>query len=288
MWENKLSAANPLTTNSNAGTFAIEWFENRLGQAESDINKLFADFKISEALKLIYSLIWDDFCSWYLEWVKPGYEKPMDSGIYDKTVSFFERLLLYLHPFMPFITEEIYHILRERGEGDDLCIKQFSSWGSHKNSILEAGEKLCLFLTLGREFRQQQQLKNSEPINRLFIPREIFGENESVYSIIRKQLNADKIEFSVGAIPGDSGVRTIPFLSYQLGFESPQHVDDSKGKEQLEKELIYYREFLDTLNKKLSNERFVQNAKPEVVNLEKKKKSDTEEKIAAIVLTLKS
>ncbi len=288
IWGNKLSKNNSLTTASDPGTFAIDWFENRLSQAESDINKLFADFKISETLKLIYSLIWDDFCSWYLEWVKPGYEQPLDAGVYEKTISFFELLLQHLHPFMPFITEEIYHILRDRDADDDICIKQFSASGSIKKNVLETGEKLCLFLTLGREFRQQQQLKNSESISRLLIPREIFGENESVYSIIRKQLNVDKIEFHEGTVPGDSGLRTIPFQSYQLGFESPKRVDESKGKEQLEKELVYYQEFLDTLNKKLTNERFIKNAKQEVVDLEKKKKSDTEEKIAAIILTLKS
>ncbi len=288
IWGNKLTKGNSLTSASDPGTFAIDWFESRLNQAEADINKLFADFKISEALKLIYSLIWDDFCSWYLEWVKPGYEQPLDEGVYEKTIFYFEQLLQHLHPFMPFITEEIYHILRDRDESDDLCIKQFSPADSIKKNILETGERLCLFLTLGREFRQQQQLKNSESISRLLIPTEIFGENESIYSIIRKQLNVVKIEHHEGTVSGDSGITTIPFLSYQLGFESPKHVDESKGKEQLEKELVYYQEFLDTLNKKLTNERFIKNAKQEVVDLEKKKKSDTEEKIAAILLTLKS
>ncbi len=139
-----------------------------------------------------------------------------------------------------------------------------------------------MLLTVGREFRQQQQLKNSEPIARLIAPSDIFGKNESLYAIILKQLNCRKIEYISGRIPNDPGVRVIPFQSYQLGFETPQRVDDSKRKEDLEKELIYYREFLESLNKKLSNERFVQNAKPEVVDLEKKKRTDTEEKIAAI------
>ena len=153
---------------------------------------------------------------------------------------------------------------------------------------METGEKLRLFLTVGREFRQQQQLKNSEAITRLFIPKEIFGEKESLYAIIRKQFNCTKIEFRDGTYTSDPGVQVIPFQSYQVGFESPQKLDDTKRKEELEKELVYYQGFLESLNKKLSNERFVQNAKPEVINLEKKKKSDTEEKIAAILLTLKA
>jgi valyl-tRNA synthetase len=287
MWGNKLTPTDQQPAVSNPGIFAIGWFENRLTQAELEINRLFSEFKISEALKTIYSLIWDDFCSWYLEWVKPPYEQALDSLVYGKTITFFEKLLLYLHPFMPFISEEIYHLLAERKEGDDLCIKQCSPVLTFDKETVEKGDKLRLFLTVGREFRQQQQLKNSEPISRLLIPLEIFGVNESVYAIIRKQLNCSKIEFLTGAVPNEEGIRVIPFQSYQLGFESPQRVDESGRKEDLEKELIYYKEFLDVLNRKLSNERFVQNAKPEVVNLEKKKKSDTEEKIAAILLTLK-
>ena len=158
----------------------------------------------------------------------------------------------------------------------------------YNQSVLEVGEKLRLFLTVGREFRQQQQLKNSEAITRLFIPKEIFGERESLYAIIRKQLNCTKIEFKDGSYTGDPGIQIIPFHSYQIGFESPKKLDDSKRKEELEKELSYYQGFLESLNKKLSNERFVQNAKPEVIDLEKKKKADTEEKIAAILLTLKA
>ncbi len=288
MWGSKLAATSNVSTHANPGVFAVEWFENRLHQAETEINKLFAEFKISEALKTLYSLIWDDFCSWYLEWVKPGYEQPLDPLFYEKTISFFEKLIQWLHPFMPFITEEMYHLLRTRPDGDDLCIRQFGPEQSFNKAILEAGDKLRLFLTVGREFRQQQQLKNSDVITRLIIPKEIFGENESLYAIIKKQLNCSTIQFPTGPVSGGSGLQTIPFLSHQIAFESPRRVDDSKRMEDLEKELIYYKEFLDSLNKKLSNERFVQNAKQEVVDLEKKKKLDTEEKIAAILLTMKT
>ena len=92
--------------------FAVEWFENRLNEAKHEIDELFKDFRLSEILKTIYSLIWDDFCSWYLEWVKPGFEQPIDKAVYEKTVDFFEQLMQLLHPFMPFITEEIYHQLK--------------------------------------------------------------------------------------------------------------------------------------------------------------------------------
>ena len=288
MWGNRLDQPGKKMSETDPGIFALEWFENRFSQAKIEVNRLFAEFKISEALKSVYSLFWDDFCSWYLEWVKPGFERPMNPGLYDKTITFFEDLLLWLHPFMPFVTEEVYHLLRDRKPNDDLCIKQLAPENMYNQSVLEVGEKLRLFLTLGREFRQQQKLKNSEAITRLFIPKEIFGEMESLYAIIRKQINCTKIEFRDGSYASDPVIQVIPFHSYQVGFESPKKLDDSKRREEMEKELTYYQGFLESLNKKLSNERFVLNAKPEVIDLEKKKKADTEEKIAAIILALKA
>ena len=127
MWgENRLDQPGKKISESDPGIFAMEWFENRFTQAKTEVNRLFTEFKISEALKTIYSLFWDDFCSWYLEWVKPGFEQSLNPRLYDKTISFFEDLLLWLHPFMPFVTEEIYHLLRDRKPDDDLCLKQLT------------------------------------------------------------------------------------------------------------------------------------------------------------------
>ncbi len=288
IWGDNLASATSPARQSDPGFFATHWFENRLNQARTEIEKLFGEFRISEALKTIYTLIWDDFCSWYLEWVKPGFGKSIHPAFYDKTIGFFEDLLQLLHPFMPFMTEEIYHLLREHAANDDLCIKPSVPELPFDLSLLRTAETLRLFLTVSREFRQQQQLKNSEPIPRLILPRDIFGEQESLYAIITKQLNIANMEFSQAPLTAGSDLHVIPFQSFQLGFESPRKQDNAKRKEELEKELFYYRGFLETLNKKLTNERFVQNAKPEVINLEKKKKSDTEEKIAAILLTLKA
>jgi len=285
MWRTNLSESSA-SEPADPAAFAVLWFENRFREVKTEVNRLFDEFRISEALKNIYSLIWDDFCSWYLEWVKPGFEKPLNPGYYEHTLRFFEDLMQWLHPFMPFITEEIYHQLRDRAADDDLCIRQIRPENVSSAPILETGEKLRLFLTVGRDFRQEQQLKNSEAIARLYMPRELFGDQEAVYSIIRKQLNCTGIEFTFGKLNKQADLQIIPFQSYQVGFDSPQKQDNSRRKEELEKELDYYKGFLETLNKKLTNERFVQNAKPEVVALEKKKKSDTEEKIAAILNTL--
>ena len=266
--------------------FAVQWFDNRLNQAKNDIQKLITEFKLSEALKNLYSLIWDDFCSWYLEWVKPGYEQVLAPELYNKTISFFDELLQWLHPFMPFVTEEIYHVLKERVTGDDLCINQFGLTAEADSRILQVGENLRLFITVSREFRQQQQMKNSDPISRIVLPKEIFGEAESLNAIIRKQLNATTIEFDTRHMENDHSLHLIPYMGYQIGFQTELKLDKTKQKQELEKELSYYQGFLESLNKKLANERFVQNAKPEVVELEKKKKEDTEEKMAAIRRTL--
>ena len=102
--------------------FALDWFENRLNEVQLEVDELIKQFKLSEALKVIYSLIWDDFCSWYLEWAKPGFEQPIEANVYEKTIKFFEELMQLLHPFMPFVTEEIYQLLKEQKE--DLCIRQ--------------------------------------------------------------------------------------------------------------------------------------------------------------------
>ncbi len=148
MWGDKLDSYEQKTSESDPGLFAVHWFENRFNQAKTEINKLFEEFKISEALKTIYSLIWDDFCSWYLEWVKPGFEQPLNPVYYEKTISFFEELVQWLHPFMPFVTEEIYHQLRDRAERDDLCMKQFAAVKTFSTPFWKRVKNFVCFLPL--------------------------------------------------------------------------------------------------------------------------------------------
>src|SRR5205823_11393618 len=136
IWGQRLDKSGTAVSLSDPGTFAMEWFDSRFSEASADIRKLFAEFKISEALKSLYSLIWDDFCSWYLEWVKPGFEQTIEAEVYHKTIWFFEELLQMLHPFMPFITEEIYHLLYERE--DDLCVKPWPKTEQADEHVLAA------------------------------------------------------------------------------------------------------------------------------------------------------
>ncbi|MEN9963161.1 MAG: hypothetical protein RL582_256, partial [Bacteroidota bacterium] len=258
--------------------FAVRWFEERLRQVTEEVDLMMTQFRLSEALKTIYSLIWDDFCSWYLEWVKPGYEQPLEENVHDFTVDYFTELMQMLHPFMPFITEEIYHQL-EKNREVDLCVRQCQMPNHSANSsILEQGQMLKEIITGIRDVRNKQQIKPKETI-KLFIQTETPDIFKGLYGIIEKQVNASEINLSTTNIPG-SFTTVIGKNTFYVVSEKP--IDTSHQKAELEKEMEYLKGFLVSVEKKLSNERFVSNAKPEVIELEKKKKNDAENKIRII------
>jgi valyl-tRNA synthetase len=274
MWEGRQSAID--NKQSATGNFAVQWFGNRLNEVKAEVEILYKDFKLSEALKNVYSLIWDDFCSWYLEWVKPEFEQPIDFTVYEKTVYFFEELMQLLHPFMPFVTEEIYHQLSERQ--DDICVKQQSGIEKVNSEILQQGILLKNVISGIRDVRNKQQIKPKETI-KLFI--ETAGTNifKSVEGILAKQVNAESISYVKEAVANT--INTI-IGKDKFYIQAEQAIDTANQKEELLKELKYQQGFLVAVDKKLSNEKFVANAKPEVIALEKKKKADAEEKIKAI------
>jgi valyl-tRNA synthetase len=273
-WEGRLAPA--AAGSSGAPSFAVTWMDNRIAEARGVIEGLFSEFRLSEALKTLYSLIWDDFCSWYLEWIKPPFGESMDLATYERTLEFFQQLIQLLHPFMPFITEEIYHLLKERT--DDLCVLPYPGIRAADSAILAQGVLLKDSVTALRDARVKAQLKPKEPVD-LFIQ----AETESAYGALRpvlaRQLNARTIEFTREAILGALNVVVGKDKFYLV---TGQTLDTGNQKEDLQKELTYLRGFLDSVNKKLSNDRFVQNAKPEVVALERKKKADTEDKIRVV------
>jgi valyl-tRNA synthetase len=221
-------------------------------------------------------LIWDDFCSWYLEWVKPGFEQPIDTRIYNKTVTFFEELMQLLHPFMPFVTEDIYHLLKE--QSDDLCVKQFSQPAATNMAVLQNAFLLKEVISALRDARTKNQLKPKETI-KLFIQTEDKNSYSAIASILTKQVNAETISFTQEPI---SNCINVVVQKDKFYLETENALDTGSQKDQLLKDLEYLKGFLLSVEKKLSNERFVQNAKPEVVDVERKKKADAEEKIKAI------
>ncbi|HUC83326.1 MAG TPA: valine--tRNA ligase [Flavisolibacter sp.] len=270
MWEGRQAAQSGQTAN-----FATEWFEARLNQAKADVEAMYKDFRLSEALKTIYSLIWDDFCSWYLEWVKPGFEQPIEAGVYQKTVFFFEELMQMLHPFMPFLTEEVYHQLKE--QQDDLCVKQFSAAGAANEALLKQGETLKQVITSIRDVRVKNSIKPKDSI-KLHVQAQQ-AEISAIENILKKQVNAKAVFYVNDAVPN-----TIAAVvgSSKFYIETEGQLDTTAQKESLQKELEYQHGFLISVEKKLGNERFVQNAKPEVVEAERKKKADAEQKIKAL------
>ncbi len=289
MWEARVTGAPATNESSNlqqstSGTnhFAIEWFENRLNEVKTQVEQQYSGFKLSEALKTIYSLIWDDFCSWYLEWVKPGFEQPIEKEVYEKTVYFFESLMQLLHPFMPFVTEEIYHRLSHKE--DDLCVKQFAPPVAVQSEILEKAELLKQTITAIRDARTKNNIKPKDAI-RLHVASAAPGKYASIQYLISKQANTKQITFVTSPVPNTI---TVVIGRDKLYIETEAIFDTSAQKGQLLKDLEYFKGFLISVEKKLSNERFVQNAKPEVVDVERTKKRDAEEKIKAIEESLSS
>ena len=278
MWEARVDASIP----TGDSQFAVDWMDNRINEVSQSLNELFDKFSLSEALKSIYSLIWDDFCSWYLEWVKPAQETGLSKEVYDKTVNYFERLLQLLHPFMPFATEEIYHQLRPRKTGDDLIIKQLPSDTTIQTDILQQAAFLKELITNIRDARNKNQLKNKDQI-KLAIETTNKNYYMSIKEIFSKQVNAAAIDFVTVAIPGMAIVVGTDKL--YMTFEGGT-VDTDKQKAELQKELDYMQGFLNSVQKKLSNEKFVQNAKPEVIAIERKKEADATAKIKTLIESL--
>jgi valyl-tRNA synthetase len=273
IWEARQS---PDDNKSSAHNFATDWFANRLNQVRSEVDSLMHQFRLSEALKTIYSLIWDDFCSWYLEWVKPGFEQPIDTTVYNKTVLFFEELMQLIHPFMPFVSEEIYHLLKE--QSTDLCVTQYKIPQPANTVMLQQGELLKQVISALRDARNKNQLKPKETIQ-LHIQTAEASSFEAIENLIAKQVNAAAIFYTNDTV---SNSIVVAVEKNKFYIESEQKLDSITLKTDLLKDLRHQHGFLASVQKKLSNERFVQNAKPEVIELERKKLADAEARIKTI------
>ena len=261
-----------------ASRIACQWFEAKLRQTNEELNDLFSKYRISEALMAVYRLFWDEFSSGYLEMVKPTYGQPIDNETYKATLRYFETLLNMLHPFMPFITEELWQHIAERKEGESImcqCLKI--------DAPTEADNKLNADIEMVKQIvsgvRMVRNQKNIAPKEQLSL--HAIGQNRYAQynDVVTKMANLDQVE-----VVTEKAADTAQFMVGTDEYAVPigNLVDVEAEIKKQEAQLAHLEGFLTGIKKKLSNERFVANAPEAVVALERKKQSDSEEKIAAL------
>ncbi|SMO60361.1 valyl-tRNA synthetase [Chryseobacterium rhizoplanae] len=259
---------------------AIEWFENKLNKTIVEINDQFEKFRISDALHLIYKLIWDDFCGWYLEAIKPNYGEGISKEVYNKTIYFFEELMKLLHPFMPFQSEEIWQLISERSIDEALVIAQQKNADSFSEEAIKNFEITAELISGVRNYRQTKGISPREAVEVYTNASEFANE-----AVVRKLANVSEIYFGQKT---DKPSFTFLVGATEVSIPLSENLDLGEEKAKTEEELKYLKGFLISVDKKLSNEKFVANAKPEVVEVERKKQKDAQDKIAILEEKLKS
>jgi valyl-tRNA synthetase len=253
---------------------AIQWFESRFNQELETINGLYDKFKISDALMATYKLVWDDFCSWYLEMIKPGYQQPIDATTLASTKLFFEKLLKLIQPFTPFIAEEIWHLIGERADGDDIIIAEWPRVGEVNTEVL-AGFKLAEeVITNIRNVRKKNNIANKVKVE-LFI-KENHELTKSFDSVISKMGNLTSLEYVTEKV-SNSNSFLVNSNEYFIPFGDNVDIEGERMK--MEEELNYTKGFLQSVLKKLQNEKFVAGAPEQVILMERKKEEDALNKI---------
>ena len=262
---------------------AIEWFENRFQKVLLEINDQFDKFRISDALMAIYKLVWDDFCSWYLEMIKPGYEQPIDLQTLTKTKFFFEELLKVMHPFTPFVSEELWHALNERNEGEDIVIAEWPKVQGHDELYLTAFDKAEKIIAQIRNIRKNNNIANKVKLE-MYV-RADHATQSKFDSVIIKMGNLSVMEYVAEKIQ-----QANSFIVEGVEFFIPfgETVDVAAEIKKLEEELTYTKGFLKSVQGKLSNERFVAGAPAQVLELERKKEADALGKIQLLEEKLSS
>jgi valyl-tRNA synthetase len=263
---------------SEVNSQAIDWFEQRLNQALTDLEQQFEDYRISDALMTVYRLVWDDYCSWFLEAIKPKFGEAMDAETKARCVEFFESLLKILHPFTPFISEEIWQDIKERSDKDALVV---SSWPEAKEfsaAKVKSFEEAQKLITEVRNLRSSKNLSPKESLSLIFTK----GNGISAYrQIVLKLANLKDISKGTEQ-PASSLSIMVGSQEYFVPFEGDLELDVEEERRKVEEELKYTQGFLFGIQKKLSNKGFVDNAPAQVVALEQKKKDDAESKIKVL------
>ena len=261
-----------------ACAIAAKWFEAKLKQTNAEVDDLFSKYRLSEALMAVYKLFWDEFSSWYLEMVKPAYGSPIDTKTYEQTLAFFETLLKMLHPFMPFITEELWQHIYDRKDGESIMRAQLDLAvpSADDDALAAAIENVKLIVSGVRTVRNQKNIPNKDALT-----LQVVGKNdfEAYTSVITKMANLSAINVVAEKDPTASAfmVGTDEF-AVPLG----DLIDVAAEIEKQEAQLKHLEGFLASVKKKLANEKFVAHAPEAVVAMERKKQSDSEEKIAAL------
>ena len=261
-----------------ANAIAAKWFEAKLKQTNAEVNDLFSKYRISEALMAVYKLFWDEFSSWYLEMVKPAYGSPIDATTYNQTLSFFETLLKMLHPFMPFITEELWQHIYDRNEGESIMRAELKldAPSDKDNAIVNAIESVKQIVGGVRTVRNQKNIPNKDALE-----LQVVGQNnfEAYASVISKMANLSAIN-----VVAEKDATASAFMVGTDEFAVPlgDMIDVEAEIAKQEAQLKHLEGFLAGVKKKLSNEKFVAHAPEAVVAMERKKQSDSEEKIAAL------
>lgn len=279
-WEITESAPDAATRSVNE--LAGRWLESKLEALIEKLETLFIEYRLSEALIDLYKFIWDDFCSWYLEMIKPDYGQPIDRATYEQAINLFERQMTLLHPFMPFITEEIWHNLRERAEGEDCVISIWPQTKAYDTTLIAQIEQAKNVVSSIRDIRNNKGIKMKDTLDVFIQDSKNAGtllQIDGWAAMITKMANLSGLKASTEEVENS--------VSFLAGTETffvvlDQEIDTEAECARLKEELAYYQGFLKQVNGKLSNERFVNNAPAAVVDKERKKQADGEAKLKSI------
>ena len=247
-----------------------------LSKTAAEVNDLFGKYRLSEALMAVYKLFWDEFSSWYLEMVKPAYGQPIDKVTYEKTLNFFDTLLKLLHPFMPFITEELWQHIYDRKEGESIMVQVLQVSETYNEDIIARFEAVKEVIGGIRTIRLQKNIAQKEALS-----LEVIGENpvEAFNAVIAKLCNLSAIQ-TVATKADGAAAFMVGTTEYAVPLGNLINVEEELKK--LEADLKYQEGFLQSVLKKLSNEKFVSKAPANVIEMERKKQADAETKIAAL------